>query len=47
MSQNATSSKSLHTDVEPKAGAAAMPVWLLIALLLIFFFGGMAGVRAA
>jgi mono/diheme cytochrome c family protein len=41
MSQNATSSKSLHPEVEPKAGAAAMPVWLLIALLVIFFFGGL------
>lgn len=41
MSQNASPTQNLHPEVEPKAGAATMPVWPLIALLVIFFFGGL------
>jgi mono/diheme cytochrome c family protein len=41
MSQNASPTQNLHHEAEPKAGVAAMPIWLLISLLVIFFFSGL------
>jgi mono/diheme cytochrome c family protein len=42
MSQNANTLKAgTLTNGEPRAGAAAMPIWLLVALLLAFFGGGL------
>ena len=41
MSQNAKTLHSAVPDTEPQAGQAAMPIWLLVALLLIFFWGGL------
>lgn len=41
MSQNASPTQHLHHEAEPRAGAAAMPIWLLVSLLVIFFFGGL------
>lgn len=41
MSQNVSPAKTVINETEPKAGAAAMPIWLIVALLLIFFYGGL------
>lgn len=41
MSQNASPAKTVRNEAEPKAGAAAMPIWLIVALLVIFFYGGL------
>jgi len=41
MSQNASPVKTVSNEAEPKAGAAAMPIWLIVALLVIFFYGGL------
>ncbi len=42
MSQNANTLKAgAVTTAEPRAGGAAMPVWLVIALLVIFFWGAL------
>jgi mono/diheme cytochrome c family protein len=41
MSQNASQTKSASVEVEPKAGSATMPIWLIVALLVIFFYGGL------
>jgi mono/diheme cytochrome c family protein len=42
MSQNAkTLTSAGASEFEPQAGKATMPVWLLVALLLLFFGGGL------
>lgn len=41
MSQNAETFPTAVSDSEPQAGQAAMPLWLLVALLVLFFWGGL------
>jgi len=42
MSQNANSISAASTvDVEPKAGSASMPIWMLVAVLVLVFGGGL------
>jgi len=41
MSQNASPAKTVRNESEPKAGAVAMLIWLIVAPLVIFFYGGL------
>ncbi|MFN3408819.1 MAG: c-type cytochrome [Limisphaerales bacterium] len=38
---NAPETKPVLPEAEPKAGSATMPIWLIVALLVIFFYGGL------